>query len=167
MTRLAALLLAAFAAPVMSACTTLSHDYVGPEARPFDAEADASAQLAAAQQRAKAAGKLTLAVFGANWCHDSRALAGILTTPRFRALIQAEYEVVYIDVGVPQTGNGRNLDLAGRYGVTDIVGTPTVLVLDFDRLLNSPEDAKSWRNASTRSQDTIFAWLSQWPDSAR
>ena len=150
----------------MSACTTLSHDYVGPEARPFDADADALAQLAAAQQRAKAAGKLTLAVFGANWCHDSRALAGILATPRLRALTQAEYEVVYSDTGVPQTGNGRNLELAERLGVRDIVGTPTVLVLDFDRLLNTPEDARGWRNASTRSPDDIHAWLSQW-DQAR
>ena len=162
MTRLAAIFLAALAAPAMSACTTIGHDYVGPEARPFDADADASAELAAAQVKAKAEGKLVLAVFGANWCHDSRALAGMLGTPRFRALTDAGYEVVYIDAGVPQTGDGRNLDLAARYGVPDIVGTPTVLVLDFDNLLNSPEDARGWRNASTRSADEIFSWLEGW-----
>jgi len=35
-----------------------------------------------------------------------------------------------------------------------------MLVIDWnERLLNTPEDAKAWRNASMRSEDEIYAWL--------
>lgn len=134
-----------------------------PEASPFAEGADAAADLASAQAMAASEGKRVLAVFGANWCHDSRALAGWLQSPRLAALVDANFAVVYIDAGVPQTGEGRNLALAAGHGVTNITGTPTLLVLTADgSLLNTPEDARSWRNAASRSEDEIFAFLQRW-----
>lgn len=166
----AALLLLAI--PALAACASTGsaqHAHSGdwPEATPFDPEADANSALQLALAVAavedavdEGAPVRVLAIFGANWCHDSRALAGWLETPRFRALTDEHFMVVYIDAGVPQTGEGRNLELAERFGVHDITGTPTMLVIDAnEQLLNTPEDAKSWRNASMRSEDEIFAWL--------
>lgn len=137
------------------------------EAGPFDEQADAGAALTQALATAHArqsAGvpQRVLAIFGANWCHDSRDLVAMLALPRIASLIAQQYQVVLIDAGVPQTGNGRNLDLAVRRGVDDITGTPTVLVLDADgELLNSPDNARAWRNASSRSEREVFRFLRQ------
>ena len=156
------------AIPTLAACATTSggpHAHAGdyPEAAAYDAEADAKADLAAARTAAAANNHLTLVIFGANWCHDSRALAGWLQTPRFQALTASHYEVVYIDAGVPQTGEGRNLELAAALGVEEITGTPSMLVIDNSgHLLNTPDDARSWRNAASRDADAIFDWLESW-----
>ena len=121
-----------------------------------DAQARQSADPAGPPQR-------VLAVFGANWCHDSRDLAAMLQRPRVAALIARHYQVVLIDAGMPQTGNGRNLDIAARHGVPDITGTPTVLVLDAQgELLNTPDNARGWRNASSRSEREVYRFLRQW-----
>ena len=111
---------AAFAgmlALALAACaTTQAAAPAHPEARAYSEKADAAGDVDAALARAAASGKRVLLVLGANWCHDSRALAGWLETPRFAALTAAHYEVVFVDVGVPQTGEGRNLEIARRFG---------------------------------------------------
>jgi thiol-disulfide isomerase/thioredoxin len=123
-----------------------------PEARPFDAKANAKTEVDAALARAKAANKMALIVMGANWCHDSRALAGWFAQPRFAAMIVARYELVYVDVGM----RDRNIDIARRFGLKSIKGTPTVLIVDGDGRLLNKKDAPTWRNAAARSQDEIY-----------
>ena len=160
----------------LAACSTTAagpaphadaHAGAWPEASPYDPQANAQTDLAAALAAAAAAPqpRRVLAVWGANWCHDSRALAGWLQSPALAPLVAAGFEVVYIDSGVPQTGEGRHLDLAAHYGVAAITGTPTLLVLDADgTLLNTPADARAWRNAASRSEDDIRAFLERWTD---
>jgi hypothetical protein len=123
-----------------------------PEARPFDDKADAAAQIGAALARAKANGHEAILVFGANWCRDSRALAGWFATPRFKAMLDAHYEVVWIDVGMKD----RNTDLAKRFGLKGIEGTPTVLIVDSAGMPRNLDSAPAWRDASTRTEDAIF-----------
>jgi len=117
------------------------------------------ADVDAALARASANGKRVLLAMGANWCHDSRAFAGWLETPRFAALLAERYEVVFVDVGSPQTGEGRNLDIARRFGMAEFPGTPAVLVLTAQGELVNAATAASWRNAASRSEDAIFAEL--------
>ncbi|MGB3754621.1 MAG: thioredoxin family protein [Parerythrobacter sp.] len=141
---------------LLTSCATHADtpaDY--PEARMYESNSNAAAALAQASVRARENKQLVLAVFGANWCHDSRAMAGWLESEGFSS-VRDEYRVVYIDSGTPQTGEGRNLKLAARYGVTDITGTPTVLVIDplKDAALNATT-ARTWRNAASRDGDAI------------
>lgn len=150
-------LLAMGLALALAACASVPDTAAHPEARVYSATADASADVDAALSRAAASGKRVLLVMGANWCHDSRALAGWLETPRFAALTDARYEVVFVDVGVPQTGEGKNLDIARRYGLADVAGTPALLVLTADGKAVNLDTAASWRNAASRSEDAIFA----------
>lgn len=137
------------------------------DAGPFDEQADAEAALTQALATAQARQvadepQRVLAIFGANWCHDSRDLVAMLERPRVASVIAQHYRVVLIDAGMPQTGNGHNLDLAALYGVSDITGTPTVLVLDAaGELLNSPANARGWRNASSRSEGEVARFLRQ------
>ncbi|WP_066531453.1 thioredoxin family protein [Erythrobacter sp. CCH5-A1] len=130
-----------------------------PEARVYAEKADAMADVEGALARSAVSGKRVLLVLGANWCHDSRALAGWLETPRFAALVAARYELVFVDVGMPQTGEGRNLDIAARFGLADMKNTPALLVLTPDGRAVNLESARSWRDAASRSEDAIYAEL--------
>ncbi|WP_240330770.1 thioredoxin family protein [Sphingorhabdus sp. Alg239-R122] len=131
-----------------------------PEARPYQESGGAMADVDAALVRAAESGKRVIVVMGANWCHDSRGLAGWFATPRFSNMLGGKYETVYVNVGMPQEGEGRNIEIAQRFGIESQENTPMVLVLSADgTLLNSEEDAKSWRNAASRSEDAIFTYF--------
>lgn len=87
-----------------------------------DAMADVSNALSAARD----SNKLVLVVMGANWCHDSRALASRLHQAPLNALIDEHYETVFIDVGYLDTGK----DVINSIGPPVYYATPTVLILD-------------------------------------
>lgn len=129
-----------------------------PEASPFADAPGPKAEIRAAFVRAKAAEKRVMLVFGLDACHDSRGLAGWFETPRFAAMLQARYEIVWIDVGRDRK---RHRSLAKDYGVAPIVGTPTVLVLDADGAPLNLADAGGWRNAASRSEDEIFDYFAK------
>jgi len=118
---------------------------------------DATAQVNAALARTQAEDKKVILVMGANWCHDSRGLAGWFAQPRFATMLEAKYEIVYIDVG----HRDRNIDIARRFGLDTIKGTPTVLVLSSAGVLLNPASAPKWRDAASREEDDIFAYFDQ------
>jgi thiol-disulfide isomerase/thioredoxin len=128
-----------------------------PEASPFKASADAKADVDAALARAKQSGKRTLIIMGANWCHDSRALAGWFASPRFSNMLNSRYEVVYVDVGFKD----RNLDIARRFKAKKIKGTPTVLIISAQGKLMNKADAGSWRNAASISGDDTYRYFAE------
>jgi thiol-disulfide isomerase/thioredoxin len=134
----------------------------------FEPTANAQSQLETKLNDAKNMDRKLLLIMGGNWCHDSAALANLMDIPRFAAMITQNYEVLFVDVGVPQVGRGRNLDIAKRFGIKKIKGTPTVLVLSPDgQLLNSKKDAASWRNAASRSDDEIYRYFAEFKPSAK
>ena len=151
------LLMAAFA---LSTSTIAASAGPFPEASSFDASADAGAQLDAALAKAAGSGKKVLLIMGANWCHDSRALAGWLETPRLKQLLSDKYETVFVDVGAPYAGQGRNLELAKRFGL-ELKGTPNVLILSPAGDLLNRKTATRWRNASSRSEAEIYDELAK------
>lgn len=153
--------LAASLALALAACATggpaiRTH---GPQALAYDVSASAMGDVDAALARAGSANKRVLLVLGANWCHDSTALAGWLQTTRFAALVAQHYEPVFVNVGMPQTGDGHNLDVARRFGLAELPGTPALLVLTAEGKAVNLDTAASWRNAASRSEDAIFAEL--------
>ena len=125
------------------------------EPRPYHAERDAAQDLDDALERAKLRGNRVLLVLGANWCHDSRGLAAKFEKPQFQSLIAMNYELVYVDVGF----KNRNIDIAQRYGIDDIVGTPTVLVITADGVLLNRDTAPTWRNADSRSDEETLTYF--------
>ena len=143
-------------------CTSVTHVATAvaaehPEARPFDPEPALAAQEAVDTALADAAlsGKHAIIVMGANWCHDSRALAGWFQTPRFETMLQDNYIVRYIDVGQKD----RNIDVAQRFGLDEIVGTPTIIVTNTHGDVLNLETAPTWRNAASRTEDEIFDYF--------
>ena len=126
----------------------------------YPVDADAAKVFEQALAKANADNANAVVVFGADWCHDSRALGELLTSDAFKAEFGSRYEVTFIDVGRPQTGEGRNLELVKRLGVKDLKSTPAMFVLRGDgKVLNGKKDAVSWRNAESRGTDKIIAWF--------
>ncbi len=137
-----------------------------PEARSYLVSQDAMADVDAALTRAAQSDKRVLLVMGANWCHDSRALAGWLETERFVALVDAKYELVFVNVGMPQTDDGHNIEIAQRFGVEELPGTPNVLALTADGMLLNADTATTWRDAASREGDAIYDELAMLADKA-
>ena len=128
----------------------------------YDPSADAAKLLDFKLTVVKFTGQKLVVVLGANWCHDSAALANLLTSQKFSKMLARDYDILFVDVGHPQTGKGRNLDIAKRFGIKKVTGTPTVMVLSADgKLLNSKKDAASWRNAASRDEDAIYRYFAE------
>ena len=121
----------------------------------YDASAQAQLDVEQAQAYAKENDLKSIIVMGANWCHDSRALAGHFQKPRFQTLLSEHYSLVYVDVGE----KNRNLDIARSFGLDGIVGTPTIIVTDKDGAVLNLETAPTWRNAASRSEDEVYAYF--------
>ena len=150
------------AALALAACATIPDAPPAPahpEARSYAVTGDAMGDVDAALARAAASGKRVLLAMGGNWCHDSRALAGWLETERFAALVAERYELVFVNVGLPQTGDGHNLAVPRRFGLAELTGTPALLVLTADGQPVNLDTAATWRNAASRSEEAIFAEL--------
>lgn len=157
--RLAAAVL--FALPLTGATEPMPPQTEQPAERKFYVETkDDAATLDTALANAAAGNKLAVVVFGGDWCHDSRALAKALTSKAFVDEFGAHYSVVFVDVGVPQAGQGRNLELVARYGVKHLASTPALFVISpKGKRLNSKNDALSWRNADSRGEAAILKWF--------
>ncbi len=126
-----------------------------PEARPYDAKRNAKADLEEALVQARKTNKRVILVMGANWCHDSRGLAGWFQEPRFEEMLTPHFEIVYVDVAQ----KNRNIDIAQRFGLDAIVGTPTVFILTGEGEVLNFETAPTWRNAASRTEDEIFEYF--------
>lgn len=125
------------------------------EPRPYDKDADARADVQLVLDDAKRFNKLGLIVMGANWCHDSRALASYFEKPRFQTLIEDHYRLVYVDVGFKD----RNIDIAREFGVESIVGTPTVFITSPEGEVLNLETAPTWRHAASRGEDEAWEYF--------
>jgi thioredoxin 1 len=94
--------------------------------RPYRSDVDSRRQLAAARERAAAAGKLVMVTFGANWCPDCLVLHKSLQESPTREYAQDNFEFVNVDIGWLD----KNLDLALELGVTPDQGIPVAVFLE-------------------------------------
>ncbi|HVJ52796.1 MAG TPA: thioredoxin family protein [Aliidongia sp.] len=126
---------------------------------PYDEESDARTEIAAAREQAKTSGKKVMIVFGANWCPDCRALAGVLTFKDVHDWTATQYVVVEVDVG----RFNKNLDVAQGFGL-DLKhnGIPTVAVLAPGGELLNAGDAMVLSDARTMTPQSIVDVLARW-----
>jgi thiol-disulfide isomerase/thioredoxin len=112
----------------------------------FTANDNPLLQVEMALETAKAENKLTMVVMGAQWCHDSRALAENFSKPSMQTILDERYVVQFIDVGYLQ--DHRNI--ASKLGYPNYFATPTVLIVEpnTNRLLNY-DDVHIWQNAAS------------------
>ncbi|MFC6840540.1 thioredoxin family protein [Xanthomonas theicola] len=101
---------------------------------PYDAAADAGAQVQRVLAACKKAHRPTLRSFGANWCGDCRALDVSLHTAKNPALVNAHFEVVKIDVG----NFDHNLEPSRADGDPIEKGIPAAVVVGADGRCATP-----------------------------
>ena len=90
----------------------------------YDESADAQAQVSQALAKAKADNKQVMIVFGANWCGDCKMLDGEFKKPALKALLDANYVVVKVDVN----RFNKNLDVVKPYGDVIKKGIPSIVI---------------------------------------
>ena len=78
----------------------------------YDESVDAQAQVSQALAKAKTDNKQLMIVFGANWCGDCKMLDGEFKKPAMKAMLDANYVVVKVDVN----RFNKNLDVVKPYG---------------------------------------------------
>ncbi len=114
--------------------------------RPFDDSRNAAADVDAAFGAAQTSGKNVLIVLGGNWCHDSRGLAGKFEREELSRVVADGYELVWVDVGY----RDRNLHIPARYGIAELFGTPTVLILSAEGALLNRDSVHDWKTADSK-----------------
>lgn len=109
---------------------------------------DVSGEVSSVLARALDADKLALIVLGANWCHDSRALAARLNEEPLQTLVDRGFVSALIDVGYYERGQS----VMQRFGEQIYYATPTVLVVDprTETIVGHP-DRHQWGAAASIS----------------
>jgi len=92
---------------------------------PYASHANAHADIQAALVEAQADHKFVLLDFGANWCPPCHELRSLFHTPHAASYLQANFHIVYIDVG----RFDRNRDVVQKYGFATSQGIPALAVL--------------------------------------
>ena len=130
-----------------------------PDGRLYQPSVDPIADVQQALSRADDGDRLALVVLGANWCHDSRALASRLHSPPLAELIQQHYELVFVDVGYYDKGRA----VLQQFGVAHFYATPTVLIIDpSSRALVNDEDRHIWSNAYNIDMSSSVRYFEKW-----
>ena len=130
---------------------------------PYDESADAKAAVRQALASANSSKLPVLVIFGANWCEDCRALDRALHTLQNAELIQANFEVVKVDVG----NFNRNLDLAAAYGNPIKRGIPAAVVLSPHNQVLYATRAGELANARRMSESGIYDFFKAAAQAAR
>ena len=131
------------------------------DGRRYQPSANPLADVQQALDRAEESGRLALIVLGANWCHDSRALASRLHRPPLAELVQQNYELVFVDAGFLDKGRA----VVQQFGVAHYYATPTVLIVDptSGQVINN-EDRHQWGNAYRIDMSTSVRYFQKWLD---
>jgi hypothetical protein len=124
----------------------------------YPATADAHADIKKALEKAAKEHKRLLLVFGANWCYDCHVLDLAFERNDIAPLIEANYEVVHVDVGE----GDKNQDLMKQYEVPMERGIPAIAVLDgTGKLLYSQKNGE-FEKARALGPEDLVKFLKQW-----
>jgi len=130
-----------------------------PDGHLYQPSVDALSDVQRALSRADHNDRLALVVLGANWCHDSRALASRLHRSPLAEVIQQHYELVFVDVGFYEKGR----EVTQQFGVAHFYATPTVLIIDpSDGQLVNDEDRHIWSNAFNIDMSSSVRYFEKW-----
>ncbi len=153
------LCIASLALSLSFTTSTASAAETDPDGRLFDSSTDALADVREALARADDSDRRALVVLGGNWCHDSRALAARLNRAPLAEVIQANYELVFVDVGYLDKGR----DVVQQFDVAHFYATPTVLIIDpsTGQMIND-EDRHIWSNAYKVDMSSSVEYFEKW-----
>lgn len=142
-------------------------DLPRPLPRPYDdteSPAAVNASLDAAFARASASGKRVIVDLGGNWCGWCRALAGVMALPEVKPFIDANFEVVPVDVSSAEGATDRNAQVLRRFGLAKVKGVPWLIVAEPDgRVLDSSYTVTDNHHQTPQQ---MVDWLARWAKKA-
>ncbi len=97
-----------------------------------------------------------LLILGADWCHDSRALAGYFDAPEVKKAAE-RFEVLPVDVGYLENKS----DWLQQFAYPAYFATPTVLAIDpVSKTVLNRESLVKWQSAHNESALVLADYLS-------
>jgi thioredoxin 1 len=127
---------------------------------PSEAQRELDEGLAAAVK----SHKRVIVVFGANWCYDCHVLDTTFRSKEFAPLVQANYEVVHVNIGDEGKDNG---DLAARLGVGLAKGIPSLAVLDSNGTVVFAQKNGEFESSVKIGPADVKDFLEKWRASSR
>lgn len=112
-------------------------------------------RLEEALNQAQIKGKPLLLILGANWCHDSRALAGYFDSPQVKQAA-SHYQILPVNVGYLENKSA----LLGQFNYPAYFATPTVLAIDPEnKTVLNRASLVTWQSAHNESAATLAEYL--------
>lgn len=121
----------------------------------YNETADAKADIAAAEVKARREHKRILLDFGGNWCGDCQLLDTYYRSAGNAALLAKYYVVVHVDIGHID----KNLDVAAKYVVPIDHGVPGLGIIDAQGKVIYGQKAKEFEHTSP---EAVGALLEKW-----
>ncbi|HYM77386.1 MAG TPA: thioredoxin family protein [Candidatus Dormibacteraeota bacterium] len=130
----------------------------------YPADADAHAEVREAEAKAAKEHKRLLLVFGANWCFDCHVLDLAFHRPDLAALVDANYEIVHVDIGSDGHKNG---DVAKEFGIPLDKGVPAIAVAESNGTVVFSSKNGEVEDARGLTTQTLADFLNKWKPEAR
>ena len=121
----------------------------------YSEQANATADIAAAQVRAAREHKRILLDFGGNWCGDCQLLNIYSMQPPNAHLLARHFIVVHVDIGHMD----HNMEIARKYQIPVARGVPALAILDARGHLLYAEREKEFEHTSP---EALAAFLNHW-----
>jgi len=129
-----------------------------PTGKRYHPSDDPLADLTVALDAARESDRLLLVVMGANWCHDSRALASRLFQEPLSTVIDEHFETLFVDVGYLENGK----EVITSLGIPIYYATPTVLIVDpVSGTVVNAQNRHQWAEAATVSMEDSVDYFQQ------
>jgi len=125
----------------------------------YPANADAHAEIKEAEENAARDHKRLLLVFGANWCFDCHVLDLAFHSPGLAPLVDANYEVVHVDLGPDEE---KNADLVREYEIPLNKGIPALAVAESDGRLVVSQKNGEFEDARGLTPEALAEFLNKW-----
>lgn len=130
----------------------------------YPVNADARAEIKEAEAKAARGHKRLLLVFGANWCFDCHVLDLAFQQPDLAPVLNANYEVVHIDLGPDEH---KNPDLVKAYEIPLDKGIPALAVAESDGTLVVSQKNGEFEDARALTPDVLLEFLNKWKPQPR
>jgi thioredoxin 1 len=129
----------------------------------YPAPEQAQIDLAAGLKTAAVTHKRVILDFGGNWCGDCKVLDIYFHDPANKPLLDANYVVVHINIGL--TGIDRNQNIAERYQIPLAKGVPALAVLDQHGKLLYSQRTGEFESMRHMESSAVTSFLLQWKPS--
>lgn len=127
-------------------------------------DANAHAEIKEAEGKAAREHKRVLLVFGANWCFDCHVLDLAFHGPQLSPLVDANYEVVHVDLGPDEK---KNPDLVKQFEIPLNKGIPALAVAEADGTLVVSQKNGEFEDARGMTPEALAEFLNKWKPQAR